>query len=112
MLLQLFGASVFIHTDVYEASEVVGPCVCLWTCTYIFVCVREEKTGWKHTKMLISDHFRGSRYNAWVVFSLLYFAVFFKTSYKLLHIIKEEIIIKGNFTRILVTWVFLLTKIH
>ena len=60
MLLQLFGAFVFIHTDVYEASEVVGPCVCLWTCTYIFVCVTEEKTGWKHTKMLISDHFRGS----------------------------------------------------
>ena len=44
MLLQLFGASVFIHTDVYEASEVVGPYVCLWTCTYIFVCVREENT--------------------------------------------------------------------
>lgn len=86
--------------------------MCVYGHASISLCVREEKTGWKHTKMLISDHFRGSRYNAWVVFSLLYFAVFFKNSYKLLHIIKKEIIIKGNFTRILVTWVFLLMKIR
>ena len=140
--MQSFGTSVFIHTHVYEASEVVGPCVYLWTCIYIFVCVREEQTGWKHTKMLISDHFMGSRYNvfgegngnppqcsclenprdggawwaalsgvaqsqtrlkqlssssssssrynAWVVFSLLYFDVFFKNSYKLLLLLRKK----------------------